>query len=291
MPQYLIDLQSPSFTLKSRSEIGYTLPDKLYEDAALLTRSYDISNRVHDQLSYAVLSHRWGVGEPDFRTISEMGGVTAAVSDPRYADLPGFKKLQNFCLKVQSLGFNYAWTDTCCIDKRSSAELQEALNSMYQWYDYASFCIAYLGQAETLEELAQDEWFTRGWTLQELLAPTFLVFYKKDWEPLDPENVGRGRGNSDKLSYKVAPIIEAATGISSEFLRGFYPGDYSVKLIIEIMSWAAHRTTERPEDIAYCLLGIFNVTMPILYGEGEIAFFRLQKELIKRTPDWTVFFW
>lgn len=291
MPQYLIDLQDASFALKSRNEIGYTLPDKLYEDAALMTRSYDISNLVHDQLSYAVLSHRWGPGEPDFKTISEMGGVTAATNDQRYAELPGYKKLLSFCLKVQSLGFNYAWTDTCCIDKRSSAELQEALNSMYQWYNHSSLCIAYLGQAETLEELGQDEWFTRGWTLQELLAPMFLIFYKKDWVPLDPDNIGMGRGTSDKLSHKVAPIIQAATGISSEFLRGFYPGDRTVKLIMEVMSWAADRTTERPEDIAYCLLGIFNITMPILYGEGESAFFRLQKELIKRTPDWTIFFW
>lgn len=180
-------------------------------------------------------------------------------------------------------GLRYAWIDTCCIDKSSSAELSEAINSMYQWYSQAAFCYVYLEDLFPNESdeagLSKCRWITRGWTLQELLAPKSarrVRFYDMTWNY---------RGS--KVDF--VDILSTCTGIQVPVLSG------RVKTaecsIAERMSWASKRTTTRVEDTAYCLLGIFNVNMPLLYGEGMKAFRRLQEEIIKRNNDLTIFAW
>ena len=166
------------------------------------------------------------------------------------------------------------------IDKTSSAELSEAINSMYKWYEQADICYAYISDIATAERTSRvqtmafknSKWFTRGWTLQELIAPRSVEFYARDWTDL-----GTKSSRQDEIS-----II---TGIDVRILDG---EDLAICNVAERLSWAATRTTTRIEDAAYCLLGLFQVHMPLLYGEGERALIRLQEEILKTTEDYTL---
>ncbi|KAK5148776.1 hypothetical protein LTR04_000523, partial [Oleoguttula sp. CCFEE 6159] len=223
-------------------------------------------------LEYTVLSHRWGDDEISFRDMQSR--------EPRTGK--GFTKIQTCCLRAKNDGFDYVWVDTCCIDKTSSAELTEAINSMYRWYQSAAVCYAYLsdvqaqvGSSSVPESFRTSAWFTRGWTLQELLAPQHVVFYDQDWSPL---------GTKKSLNSVIAQV----TGIESTILAG----DSVLKCsIAQRMSWASSRTTTRIEDVAYSLMGLFDVNMPMLYGEGEKAFIRLQEEIIRHSDDHSIFAW
>ncbi len=225
---------------------------------------------------YAILSHTWSDGEVNFQ---EMSSKTCSSKK-------GFAKIAKTCQIALQDGLKYAWVDTCCIDKSSSAELSEAINSMYQWYEKAAFCYVFLedlppdGTRELAEKaLPSCRWFTRGWTLQELLAPknaSYVHFYDKEWSY---------RGS--KLDFVTA--ISNCTGVPRRALMGFYP--IALYSVASKMSWAARRQTTRLEDSAYCLLGMFDVNMPLLYGEGGKAFRRLQEEIIKRHNDLTIFAW
>jgi hypothetical protein len=173
------------------------------------------------------------------------------------------------------------WCNAYSIDKTSSAELSEAINSMYKWYQQADICYAYLSDVVTADipddtQLAgrfkMSKWFTRGWTLQELIAPRFVEFYAEDWT-----EIGTRSSRREELS-----II---TGIDVRVLGGENP---AICNVAERFSWAASRATTRVEDGAYCLLGIFQVHMPLLYGEGERAIIRLQEEIFKTTEDYTL---
>jgi hypothetical protein len=166
-----------------------------------------------------------------------------------------------------------------CIDKRSSAELSEAINSMFCWYASARVCYAYLSDVEEKnsssgievnDQLRESRWFTRGWTLQELIAPTSVQFYDKQWLLL-----------GEKKS--MVPILNEITGINENVLENHHW--LRTTCVAQKMSWAAQRTTSRVEDQAYSLLGIFNVNMPMLYGEGEKAYQRLQEEIIKSSSE------
>ncbi|KAE9994460.1 hypothetical protein EG327_010086 [Venturia inaequalis] len=242
---------------------------------------------------YAILSHRWGVNE---LTLQEYQKVLVK----RH---PGYEKIKQFCLKVMELGHIYAWIDTCCIDKTSSAELSESINSMFAWYRKAEICIVYLAdvyiedtrfranfepsvfaalnrehlasRSRVALEMARSDWFTRGWTLQELLAPRNVQFFDAAWQFF---------GTRTDLQ----DILAARTGIEEQFLVG---SEMETASIAKRMSWAADRETSRIEDIAYCLLGIFGVNMPLLYGEGMRAFTRLQEEIMKDSADHSLFAW
>ncbi|KFY10405.1 hypothetical protein V491_07660 [Pseudogymnoascus sp. VKM F-3775] len=225
---------------------------------------------------YAILSHTWGEGEV---TLQRFANLESAAQNK------GFGKIKNSCHLAQRNGISHIWVDTCCIDKSSSAELTEAINSMFKWYAASVVCYAYLSDLNPEDmvdgkgpssRFAKSRWFTRGWTLQELIAPKSVEFYDREW---------RFRGSKAVLSKSISAI----TGIDCEVLH-----DSSALFGIPVarrMSWAANRQTTRLEDMAYSLLGIFDVNMPMLYGEGEKSFVRLQEEIIKDTNDLTLFAW
>ena len=222
---------------------------------------------------YAILSHTWGAGEVLF----------ADVHREDVSDLEGFQKIRSAMDQARRDGFAYVWIDTCCIDKSSSAELSEAINSMYTWYQAAERCYAYLADvpanADTAApngEFARSKWFTRGWCLQELLAPSDLVFYSSQWDAI---------GNKRSLCESISRI----TSIDVEILMGARPLESAS--VAKRMSWAASRQTTRVEDIAYSLMGLFSVNMPMLYGEGNKAFQRLQEEIMKHSDDQSIFAW
>ena len=192
-------------------------------------------------------------------------------------------KIHDACAAARKDGFRLIWIDSCCIDKTSSSELSEAINSMYAWYAGAQVCYAYLVDVSAQDDLGaegsqfrESVWFTRGWTLQELLAPFEVTILSQDWRV-----IGSKRGLVD--------IIEQITGISTEALLRETPlGDFSVA---QRLSWASHRRTTRVEDRAYSLLGIFDINIPTLYGEGERAFRRLQEAIMQRIPDQSLLAW
>ena len=270
---------------------------------------------------YAILSHRWGEEESTYKEFRKMQASGAALRKigmiyKGRSEVAGLEKIERFCeVAVKSWDLEWAWVDTCCIDKRSSAELTEAINSMYKWYQESALCIVYLADVECTDaeiaslksrnpdlgfsedsesasrssntaqqlkdKILASSWFTRGWTLQELIAPNSLHFYDASWTRM-----------YDRADIK--DEIERKTGIDQWIFFGMSEHRvFRVRWsIAQRMSWASKRVTTRGEDMAYSLLGLFNVNMPLLYGEGaEKAFLRLQLEIIKNSDDETIFSW
>ena len=192
-------------------------------------------------------------------------------------------KIRDACAIARANGFRYIWIDSCCIDKSSSSELSEAINSMYSWYARAVVCYAYLADVAADEDhrrnrsrFRESRWFTRGWTLQELIAPLHLEFLAEDWTVIGSK-------------HALVDLVQSVTKIEYKALLHLEPLDkFSVA---QRLSWASDRKTTRVEDQAYSLLGIFNINMPTLYGEGEGAFRRLQEEIMRRIPDQSLFAW
>jgi hypothetical protein len=236
-----------------------------------------------DVPEYAILSHRWEADEVTFQD----------VSNQIHQHKAGWAKVRSCCAFALKDGWQWVWIDTCCIEKSSSAELSESINSMFRWYESSAVCYAYLydvapvaidldppARLRQLEAaMKQSEWFRRGWTLQELLAPKYLLFIASDWVSV--------LGTKASLRQTLSNL----TGISGVHIVGQRHFEISHYSIAERMSWASHRRCTRVEDIAYCLLGIFNVNMPLLYGEGQKAFLRLQLELLKASNDESIFAW
>jgi Heterokaryon incompatibility protein (HET) len=223
---------------------------------------------------YAILSHTWAEDEEEitFRDIIGDSGKAKSTT-------VGYRKLL-FCQERATLDkLRYFWVDTCCIDKSNSVELIEAINSMFLWYQDAAKCYVYLSDISTgkhsssqaLWESAfrQSRWFTRGWTLQELIAPQSVEFFSKEGERL---------GDKELLEAQICEI----TGIPARAFRGNPLSDYSVA---ERMSWVAKRKTKRKEDKAYCLFGIFGIYMPTIYGEGENNAFQRLGEAIHKSSN------
>ncbi|KAF2119316.1 heterokaryon incompatibility protein-domain-containing protein [Lophiotrema nucula] len=237
---------------------------------------------------YAILSHTWGHDEiffQDFSRADPKSSVTSCSKNLR--GKLGWAKIEGACQKALDFDCRYIWVDTCCIDKSSSSELQEAINSMFRWYKDAYICLAYLADVSSHQHLdakrsafRKARWFTRGWTLQELLAPEEVIFFDQSWEILGSK-------------HDLCEVIEAITGIEAVYLGSIhsFPRRLSKASVAEKMSWAAERETTRKEDIAYCLLGIFGIYMPMLYGEGSRAFIRLQEEIMKVTDDNSMLCW
>ena len=217
---------------------------------------------------YAILSHRWAKHEVSYKQFIE----------GTHLDGPAFDKIKNACAQTLEYGLEWLWVDTICIDKSSSAELSEAINSMWTWYSNSTICLTYLADVscDSLDQIVGSEWFSRGWTLQELIAPYNLWFYDSRWQ-LD--------GSKHVLEAQVCE----ASGIDADFLMRRKPlNEASVAMKL---SWASTRKTTRKEDEAYCLLGLLEVNMPLLYGEGDNAFFRLQLEILRTSDDESIFAW
>lgn len=283
---------------------------------------------------YVILSHTWGFHEVSFDNIIHTGYTPGRCN-----------KIDGCCTEARRWDVSYVWIDTCCIDKGSSAELSEAINSMFVWYRRAVVCLAYLSDvpgreeetekqndekiertqvkesgeriqlgtkcdtqsfrtsqtqvlwewdAETDRAFREARWFTRGWTLQELLAPVQVLFFNSSWQCLGIRAKIK-RALYDQMPYKkftsssfrsLSHILEEITTIDVLYLVGAW--DIERASIAQRMSWATNRRTTREEDLAYCLLGIFGINMPLLYGEGSKAFLRLQDEIIKMSNDQTL---
>ncbi|KAF4449197.1 HET-domain-containing [Fusarium albosuccineum] len=216
---------------------------------------------------YAALSHTWEEEEVTFRDIQQLDTASR---------LKGFEKIQGCCRQALAHGYDWVWIDTCCIDKTSSSELSEAINCMYKW-GMSRYIAVLKNKPPSGEDRARfgqlhmmkSRWFTRGWTLQELIAPPFVEFYSKVWT---------GLGTRSSLEV----LLTLRTRIPLDVLGGKLPSTYCVS---QRMSWASGRTTTREEDLAYCLFGLFGVNMPLLYGEGRKAFIGLQEEVLRRTED------
>jgi hypothetical protein len=234
---------------------------------------FDLISFDDDNLpQYAILSHTWIDGEEV--TYDELVAGTGK-------DKPGCAKIRFCGQRAAQDGLQYFWVDTCCINKSSLQELQTAINSMFRYYQRASKCYVYLSDVRIPDEVndaqafhktwkdtfRRSRWFTRGWTLQELLAPPIVEFFSKNGKPL---------GSKISLEQEIYKI----TKIPIEVLRGQSLVEVSIE---ERMSWAAKRTTTFKEDKVYCLLGIFGVFLPLIYGEGEVyATLRLREEIQRR---------
>ena len=215
---------------------------------------------------YAILSHTW---EEEEVTLQDMQGVHPTSKK-------GYDKVKRCCAYARADGFEYVWIDTCCIDKTNSVELSEAINSMYRWYQEAVVCYGFLADVPSRATFSGSRWFTRGWTLQELIAPSTVIFLDEGWKVM---------GSKTSLGQD----IEDCTGIPAGILSG--EDDFDAFSIAQRMSWAGKRTTSRIEDRAYSLLGIFGINMPLIYGERENAFIRLQEEIMKAPDDQSLFAW
>lgn len=207
------------------------------------------------------------------------------MQQPDVQDKAGFSKILNCCEQAKKDGIDWVWVDTCCIDKTSSSELSEAINSMFEWYQKSAVCYAFLEDVHATDcavstlELRQARWFTRGWCLQELVAPRKIEFYSADWTEFGTK-------------WSLHTQIEQITGIPAEILLNKSENLGLVEYnVAQKMSWASKRKTTRREDEAYCLLGIFGIFMPLLYGEGSRAFHRLQEAIMKQTEDYSLFLW
>ena len=229
---------------------------------------------------YAILSHTWQGQEQSYQEVEDIRRKCGKDKNPR--DHVS-QKIRDFCIVAERDGYNWAWADMCCINKESSTELSEAINSMFSWYLLAEVCYAYLEDVHKDDdphakdsEFRKARWHTRGWTLQELLAPALVIFMSKEWVPIGTK-------------HELFRPISKCTGIHKSLLTR--EKSFLKASIAERMSWAALRKTSRVEDEAYCLLGLFNINMPTIYGEGHQAFQRLQQEIAKHYIDTTLFAW
>ncbi|KAK4207909.1 heterokaryon incompatibility protein-domain-containing protein [Rhypophila decipiens] len=264
---------------------------------------------------YAILSHTWEQEEVLFADIQDK-------KTPFPDHKLGAYKVKKSCTQARQLGFDHVWIDTCCIDKTSSAELSESINSMFAWYRQADICFAFLGDVNDTNSAVKatvegSRWFTRGWTLQELVAPRQVIFFDSQWK-----EIGRREPDGEVNNSAFLDMLGRATRIPSSLLCRDAAGPCSLGGLYQKanekqhpmrlyhgtcqgcsrkdtlpmflrdrfsnaqkMSWAARRVTTRREDQAYCMLGLFCVNMPLLYGEGEAAFIRLQEEILRKSDD------
>jgi ankyrin repeat protein len=233
----------------------------------LNTDNFEVKEFRDDEVPrYAILSHTWDEEEVTFQDIE----------GTRAANKKGYEKVKSCCSVARANGLKYVWIDTCCINKTSSAELSEAINSMYRWYQEADVCYSYLADVSSKAIFSGSRWFTRGWTLQELIAPSTVIFLNNEWKEI---------GTKASLRQD----ISNCTDIPVSILLG--DDDLETVSIAQRMSWAAKRKTSRIEDRAYCLLGIFGINMPLIYGERETAFTRLQEEIMRISDDHSLFAW
>ncbi|KAH9859140.1 hypothetical protein C2E23DRAFT_769053, partial [Lenzites betulinus] len=238
-------------------------------------------------IRYVILSHVWNKLEDGADYIEELTFQDLSpifTGSKPLPEEPAYEKLFRFCKVAHSHGYQFVWADMCCIDKTSSSELSEAIASMFHWYSAADVCYVYLKDVLPVErsslppEIAflSSIWFTRCWTLQELIAPRSVVFFSQDWTPLGTKT-------------SLASYITSVTDIPVRVLNRTQ--SFSSVSVAQRMSWAAGRRATRIEDTAYCLMGLFGIRISIMYGEGTYAFVRLQEEILTHIHDPSLLVW
>jgi hypothetical protein len=262
---------APKISLLERSDIYNYLAQKFLAD---FHRGHQFVPDfwVQGRAEYAILSHTWTQTPGELTYGDWQRGSLSAVH-------PKSQKLVNFCRAAwEHHGLTLGWIDTICINKDSSAELDESIRSMYAWYRNAEVCITYLAATHTLSDMHNDPWFTRGWTFQEMVAPQYLKFYNKDWNQLSSSESSDTGNEGHHLILEEIRFATTMTPSELQHIRGVP--------ISRRMQLAATRQVTRKEDIAYCLMGIFDVSISTAYGEGaERAFFRLVEEIFRSTKD------
>ncbi|OAX35388.1 hypothetical protein K503DRAFT_773522, partial [Rhizopogon vinicolor AM-OR11-026] len=243
-------------------------------------RSERIQDVVLTFFQYAMLSHRWEGQEPllhdvQGKSVYELNSVD------------GIAKLQSFCKVARDAGYNWAWSDTCCIDKNNNIDLQESVNTMFVWYRHSALTIIYLSDVPPLSKsgaLAKSAWNSRGWTVQEFLAPKIVLFYQNDWTLYLDD-----RSPNHKESTAIMRELGDATGINAQALIAFRPEMRGAR---EKLQWSSMRVTTLQEDIAYSLFGIFGVNLSPIYGEKkQNALGRLLQEIVAQSGDITCLDW
>lgn len=227
---------------------------------------------------YAIASHRWKAGTE---------AMIKDIRNKQNTDKDGYVKVEGFAKYVREhvRHVEWLWIDTCCVNQESSQEVTEAVNSMFRWYSNAEVCLAYLADvsnAEDEREFRCSEWFRRGWTLQELLAPQMVVFLSASWELVGHKG-GDGwtrSGSQIACGRALEATVSTITGVPECILHNYTRSmSFSIE---ERLSWIRSRDTTKEEDMSYSLLGVFDVTMPVIYGEGaERARQRLTEEILK----------
>jgi len=227
-----------------------------------------------------MLSHRWEGKEP---LLSDIQDKVVYELDP----VGGIVKVQSFCKTARDAGYSWAWIDACCIDQSNNFEVQESINSMFAWYRHSALTVVYLSDVPPFSKsgaLAKSIWNTRGWTVQEFLAPRFVVFYQQDWTPYLND-----RSSNHKESVAIMQELGDATGIGAQALLAFRPG---MKDAREKLQWASMRVATLQEDVAYSLFGIFGIHLPVIYGEKkQNALGRLLQEIVAQSGDITALDW
>ena len=238
-----------------------------------------IEQEVGRYFRYAMLSHRWEANEPLYKTVIKIVVYGLGAS-------PTHEKLKMFCKVVRDAGFNWAWSDTCCIDKTDPSVLQEALVSMFKWYEGSAMTVIFLRGVSCLAKrgaLTKSIWNTRAWTLQEYHASKVVRIYTEEWTPYLGLNI-----DNFKDSPEIISEMEEATGISAQALTALRPGLDDVRVKLRL---ASTRQTSREEDAAYSLLGIFSMTMPVTYGEQDKALGRFLAQLLTSSGDASILAW
>lgn len=259
--------------IKERMESSQSNPFATYQPR----RETILRQIIQEIVKYVVLSHRWDEvsGEPSYQDITSGKRRIAR-----------FKKLAHFCETARKFGCKLAWVDTCCIEKTNAAEHSEAIHAMYKWYGNSSLCMVYLAESISCADWVREPWFTRGWTLQELLAPRRLKFYNRNWQPLTTPGTDDDRQDNDIISSLVDVTNISRTVLTADNSFGVQGHSFW-----EIMFWASRRQTTRIEDRAYSLVGLLHVNITVAYGEGNRAFSRLVEAIVAKKPSWDVLAW
>ncbi|KJA21509.1 hypothetical protein HYPSUDRAFT_216253 [Hypholoma sublateritium FD-334 SS-4] len=269
-----IGSNGPQLRLLERSEIVEEIKSRISRKRWQGLREYESLALVEELARYAILSHTWLRGKP--------GDVVYGNWKERELNPEGNSKIVEFCMAAaRNHGVVYGWMDTVCIDKSSSAELDESIRSMYWWYRQSHVCITYLGDTAAIPDMHRDAWFTRGWTLQELLAPRNMVFYSKDWTLLSQNDEPMEVYPDIKTFPKATQSqIFQATTIESEELE-MCSMELGLLPISRVFQLACRRTVTREEDRVYSLMGLLGTSIPAAYGEGlPAAFKRLVREIM-----------
>ena len=283
MPRVLIDTETGCLYDKARQAAAFEALPVYDELRSSMTTRLDlgrIQEEVKEFYRYVMFSHRWEHGEPLFQRVENISVYDLEVSSPNI-------KIQMFCRLIGALGFHWVWSDTCCIDKKDNVVLQESLVAMFTWYRGSSLTVVCLrgvwSHSQQPGDLRRSIWNTRAWTYQEYVAAEVVQFYTEDWKPY----LGLEIFNHKEDPTIIREMQQAAGALTRE-LTVLCPGLDRVR---EKLYLASRRRTTLVEDIAYSLLGIFNVTIPVVYGEGNRAVGRFLEHILAGSGDTTILAW